>query len=95
MNLERNEIPLVEGGDNDAELTLYASRRIAILHRIHSSKEEKELLAGYDLGVDSYIEKPADFDQLREILHTAALYWLQVNQPPPRQAVAYRTEQFA
>ena len=49
-----------------------------------SSKEERDLTASYDLGANSYIQKPVDFDQFRETLHTLALYWLLVNQPPPR-----------
>jgi DNA-binding NarL/FixJ family response regulator len=53
-----------------------------------SSKEERDLTASYDLGVNSYIQKPADFDQFRETVHTLALYWLMVNQPPARQVMA-------
>ncbi|MFZ0771690.1 MAG: response regulator [Candidatus Sulfotelmatobacter sp.] len=46
-----------------------------------SSKEDKDLMRGYDLGVNSYIQKPVDFDQFRETVRTAGLYWLVVNQP--------------
>jgi CheY-like chemotaxis protein len=53
-----------------------------------SSKEERDLTASYDLGVNSYIQKPVDFDQFRETVHTLALYWLMVNQPPARQVMA-------
>jgi CheY-like chemotaxis protein len=60
-----------------------------------SSKEEKDLAASYDLGVNSYIQKPVDFDQFHETARALALYWLQVNQPPPRQALAFRTEKSA
>jgi two-component system, response regulator len=57
-----------------------------------SSKEDSDLTASYDLGVNSYIQKPVDFEQFREIVDTLALYWLLVNQPPPRQSMAHRTE---
>ena len=50
-----------------------------------SSKEEKDLVKSYDLGVNSYIQKPVDFDQFRETVRTLGLYWLLVNQAPPRQ----------
>jgi two-component system response regulator len=53
-----------------------------------SSKEEKDLLKSYDLGVNSYIQKPVDFDQFRETVRTLGLYWLLVNQAPPRQTLA-------
>lgn len=48
-----------------------------------SSKEEKDLIAGYNLGVNSYIQKPVDFNQFRETVKQLRLYWLLVNQPPP------------
>jgi two-component system, response regulator len=47
-----------------------------------SSKEERDIVEGYDLGVNSYIQKPVDFDQFRTTVKTLGLYWLLVNQPP-------------
>ena len=52
-----------------------------------SSKEEKDLVKSYDLGVNSYIQKPVDFDQFRETVRTLGLYWLLVNQAAPRQTL--------
>ena len=57
-----------------------------------SSREDKDLIASYDLGVNSYIQKPVDFDQFRETVHTLGLYWLLVNQAPPQQTLNSRTE---
>jgi two-component system response regulator len=48
-----------------------------------SSKEERDLVAGYNLGANSYIQKPVDFDQFRETVKSIGLYWLVVNQPVP------------
>jgi len=47
-----------------------------------SSREERDLLNGYGLGANSYIQKPVDFEQFRETVKTAGLYWLVINQPP-------------
>jgi DNA-binding response OmpR family regulator len=47
-----------------------------------SSKEERDLAAGYNLGANSYIQKPVDFDQFRETVKSVGLYWLVINQPP-------------
>lgn len=47
-----------------------------------SSREEKDLINSYDLGANSYVQKPVDFDQFREIVKKLCLYWLVVNQPP-------------
>jgi two-component system response regulator len=47
-----------------------------------SSKEERDLVAGYNFGANSFIQKPVDFDQFRETVKTVGLYWLVINQPP-------------
>jgi len=48
-----------------------------------SSKEEHDVAAGYDLGVNSYIRKPVDFNQFTEAVKQLGLYWLIINEPPP------------
>jgi two-component system, response regulator len=47
-----------------------------------SSKEERDLVKGYGLGVNSYIQKPVDFEQFRETIKNVGLYWLVINQLP-------------
>jgi two-component system response regulator len=53
-----------------------------------SSKEERDLVKGYDLGANSYIQKPVDFDQFRDTVKNVGLYWLLINQPPVADAPA-------
>ena len=48
-----------------------------------SSKEEQDLAAGYDLGVNSYIRKPVDFRQFAHCIEQLGLYWLVLNEQPP------------
>ena len=48
-----------------------------------SSDEERDLVAGYDLGANSYIRKPVDFQQFAEAVQQLSLYWLVLNEPPP------------
>jgi len=47
-----------------------------------SSSEERDLVNGYHLGANSYIQKPVDFDQFREMVKSAGFYWLLVNRVP-------------
>ena len=47
-----------------------------------SSKEERDLVQGYGLGANSYIQKPVDFDQFRNTVKTVGFYWLLINQAP-------------
>jgi CheY-like chemotaxis protein len=47
-----------------------------------SSREERDLLNGYNLGANSYLQKPVDFDEFRKMVKLLGLYWLVINQPP-------------
>jgi len=47
-----------------------------------SSKEEKDIIEGYRLGVNSYIVKPVEFEEFIKCISDLGLYWLIINQPP-------------
>jgi two-component system response regulator len=47
-----------------------------------SSSEEKDIIAGYNLWVNSYIVKPVDIDKFLKCVKEVGLYWLVVNHPP-------------
>jgi two-component system, response regulator len=48
-----------------------------------SSSEERDLIEGYRLGANSYIQKPVDFAQFQKTIRELGYYWLVVNQAPP------------
>ena len=53
-----------------------------------SSKEERDLVDGYSLGANSYIQKPVDFDQFRATIKQLGFYWLLTNRSPVANGLA-------
>ena len=47
-----------------------------------SSKEERDMKTAYQLGANSYIVKPVDFEQFTHAVREAGLYWMVLNEPP-------------
>ena len=47
-----------------------------------SSKEERDIVESYKLGVNSYTVKPVDFERFLQAVSELGLYWLLLNQPP-------------
>lgn len=49
-----------------------------------SSGEEEDLIKSYDLGANSYVRKPVEFEQFMDATRQLGLYWLILNEGPPR-----------
>jgi two-component system response regulator len=50
-----------------------------------SSKEQRDVIEGYKLGVNAYIQKPVDFTEFRRVVEQMGMFWLAINEPPPRE----------
>jgi len=50
-----------------------------------SSKEEQDIIESYELGANSYVRKPVDFEKLVEAANHLHVYWLILNELPPRR----------
>jgi two-component system response regulator len=76
------KLPKVEGIQVLKQLKEDPRTRAIPVVILTSSKEERDLVQGYDLGVNSYIQKPVDFEQFRQTVKTVGLYWMVINQRP-------------
>ena len=61
------------------------TRRIPVVI-MTTSQEEEDIAQSYDLGANSYIRKPVDFSQFSQSVQQLGLYWLVMNEPPPKGA---------
>ncbi len=84
------KLPKVDGLEVLREIKFDPSTRAIPVVIMTSSKEEKDMVEGYRLGVNSYIQKPMDFEQFRETMRSVGHYWLSMNQPPPKKAFGAR-----
>jgi len=49
-----------------------------------SSKEDEDIARSYSLGANAYVRKPVEFSEFIEAARTLGLFWLLLNEPPPR-----------
>lgn len=80
------KLPKVDGLEVLKRLRTYDNTRLLPVVILTSSDEEQDLLDSYQLGANSYIRKPVDFDQFMEATRQLGLYWLVLNEAPPRSS---------
>jgi CheY-like chemotaxis protein len=86
------KLPKVDGTEVLRQTKAHPRTRIIPVVILTSSKEERDLIRSYDLGANSYIQKPVDFDKFRETVKQLGLYWLVTNQAPAGNGVKRVTE---
>ena len=76
------KLPKIDGLEVLRELRRDPRTRILPIVVLTSSAEDRDLVESYQLGVNSYIVKPVDFEQFTEAVHQLGLYWLLLNHLP-------------
>jgi two-component system, response regulator len=84
------KLPKIDGLQVLREIKSRPETRAIPVVALTSSKEERDLVESYWLGVNSYLQKPFDFEKFREIIRSIGVYWGTLNQSPPRKAFASR-----
>ena len=77
------KLPKVDGLEVLRRIRADARTRRLPVVILTSSQAEQDIIASYDLGANSYIRKPVDFNQFAEAVRHLGLYWLVLNEPPP------------
>jgi two-component system response regulator len=76
------KLPLVDGLEVLRRVKGDPRTRTIPVVVLTSSAEDRDVVESYELGVNSYIVKPVDFEQFAEAIRTLGLYWLLLNHPP-------------
>ena len=78
------KLPKIDGLEVLRQIRADLRTRLLPVVILTSSKEEQDLIEGYSQGANSYVRKPVDFNQFVEAVKQLGLYWLVLNEPPPR-----------
>lgn len=76
------KMPKVDGIEVLRQLKSREDSRSIPIVIMTSSKEEQDIISSYQLGVNSYVVKPVDFEGFARAVSQLGLYWLLTNQPP-------------
>lgn len=80
------KLPKVDGLQVLREVKSDVRTRAIPIIILTSSKEDRDLVTSYTLGVNSYIQKPVNFKDFQEVVRQLGMYWLLVNCKPPAAA---------
>jgi CheY-like chemotaxis protein len=77
------KMPRVDGLEALRQIRSDANTRTIPIVILTSSREENDLVKGYELGANSYVVKPVDFDQFISAVSQLGVFWAIINEPPP------------
>ncbi len=77
------KLPKVDGHEVLREVRADEQLRRIPVVMLTSSREERDLLKSYDMGVNAYVVKPVEFDDFMDAINDLGVFWGVLNEPPP------------
>jgi CheY-like chemotaxis protein len=77
------KLPKVDGLEVLRQIKSDGELRMIPVVVLTSSKEEKDMVASYKLGVNAYVVKPVDFHEFVNAIKELGVFWAVINEPPP------------
>jgi CheY-like chemotaxis protein len=77
------KLPKVDGLEVLKQIKTDEKLRMIPVVVLTSSKEEKDMVASYKLGVNAYVVKPVDFHEFVNAIKELGAFWAVINEPPP------------
>ena len=84
------KLPKIDGFEVLRELKADPRTRPIPVVMLTSSNIDSDIARAYELGANSYVQKPVDFDRFRRTVCDLGLYWMTMNEPGPAWPVALR-----
>ncbi|MBA2934222.1 response regulator [Sphingomonas sp. CGMCC 1.13654] len=78
------KLPKVDGLEVLEQIKKDAHLKGTPVVMLTSSREERDLVRSYSLGVNAFVVKPVAFDQFFEAIRDLGMFWAVLNEPPPR-----------
>ena len=82
------KLPKIDGLEVLRRIRAEAHTKLLPVVILTSSKEEEDVIHGYQLGANAYVRKPVEFAEFAAAAKTLGLFWLLLNQPVPTQGGA-------
>lgn len=77
------KLPKIDGLEVLKNIRSHPRTKIVPVVILTTSKEDSDLLSGYEMGANSYVRKPVDFHEFAEAVRSLGTYWLLLNERPP------------